>query len=120
MAGGQRTRPVLRGLLVGQRARRRPGRGDAVAAGLAGAGVGTDEVPGQLGQGDIAAARPLGFQLGARPLVQAGPVRGGQLVVGILAEQVMREAIAVLAVPAVPGEHAGPCRGGQRLGRLLR
>jgi hypothetical protein len=70
----------------------------------------------ELGQRDITAARPLGLELLPEPLVQPGPVRGGQLAVGVLAEQVVGEAVPVRAVLA---EHPGPHRLGQRPGHRL-
>ena len=98
---------MVHGLFIGQSAGRLPGRRHAVAVRPGRAGIGLHEVPGELGQRDIAAAGPLGLELHAEPLVQPGPVRSGQLVVGVLAEQVMGEAVAAGAVLA---EHAGPHR----------
>ena len=83
-------------------------------------------MPGQLGQRALlvrpllvrrgGTARPLGLERLADPQVQPGPVRGGQLAVGVLAEQVMGEAIPAGCVAA---QHAGPDRRGERLGRRL-
>jgi hypothetical protein len=71
---GQGPVPVVYSLFVGQPAGRLPGRRHAVAVRPGRAGICLYEVPGELGQGDITAAGPLGLELHAEPLVQPGPI----------------------------------------------
>ena len=70
---GQRPLPVVHGLFVGQPAGRLPRRGHAVAARPGRAGVGLHEVPGQLGQRDITAVRPVRLEFHTRSAGAAGP-----------------------------------------------
>ena len=109
--GGGRVLPVPDRFLVGQPGGSFPGRGHAVLPGLGRYRIREHEVPGQLGQRDLTAGRPAGLEGLADPPVQAGPFGRGQLVVGVLAEQVVREAVGAGPVPA---HHPGPDGRGER------